>query len=158
MAPHGIYLGGERSGRQDGRAPPGRHRQQVRAIGHDEHGPDFGGQVQDHVVLVIRAVVDRPGYPRQQPSPTVLGRLREDERRDVRGFDAKLRRRLPFICNILQLRVGALCVSVFANGPGSEIEQLQAGLHGRWREAAGRVISAYGADFAVVHRGCDPEG
>jgi transposase-like protein len=27
-------------------------------------------------------------------------------------------------------------VSVFANGPGSEIEQLEADLHGRWREAA----------------------
>src|SRR5437016_1946458 len=27
-------------------------------------------------------------------------------------------------------------VSVFANGPASEIEQLQAGLRGRWRQAA----------------------
>jgi Winged helix-turn helix len=31
-------------------------------------------------------------------------------------------------------------VSVFANGPGSEIEQLEAGLHGRWREAARAVM------------------
>ena len=27
-------------------------------------------------------------------------------------------------------------VSVFANGPGSELEQLQADLRSRWREAA----------------------
>ena len=31
-------------------------------------------------------------------------------------------------------------VSVFANGPGSEIEQLEAGLRGRWREAARAVM------------------
>jgi hypothetical protein len=31
-------------------------------------------------------------------------------------------------------------VSVFANGPGSEIEQLQAELHGRWRQAARAVM------------------
>ena len=31
-------------------------------------------------------------------------------------------------------------VSVFANGPGSEIEQLQADLHGRWRQAARAVM------------------
>jgi hypothetical protein len=85
MAPHGIYLGGERSGRQDGRAPPGRHRQQVGVIGHDEHGPDFGGQVQDHVVLVIWAIVNRAGYVRQQPFPAVLSCLRED-----RGIGAGL--------------------------------------------------------------------
>jgi len=30
-------------------------------------------------------------------------------------------------------------VSVFANGPGSEIEKVQAGLHGRWREATRAV-------------------
>jgi hypothetical protein len=31
-------------------------------------------------------------------------------------------------------------VSVFANGPRSEIEKLQACLHGRWREAARAVM------------------
>ena len=31
-------------------------------------------------------------------------------------------------------------VSVFANGPASEIEQLQAGLRGRWRQAARAVM------------------
>jgi transposase len=31
-------------------------------------------------------------------------------------------------------------VSVFANGPGSEIEKVQAGLHGRWREATRAVM------------------
>jgi hypothetical protein len=31
-------------------------------------------------------------------------------------------------------------VSVFANGPGSEIEQLQADLRGQWREAARAVM------------------
>ena len=38
-------------------------------------------------------------------------------------------------------------VSVFANGPGSEIGQLQAELRGRWREAARAVmvlLSAHG--------------
>jgi len=38
-------------------------------------------------------------------------------------------------------------VSVFAKGPGSEIEQLEADLHGRWREAARTVmvlLSAHG--------------
>jgi Winged helix-turn helix len=31
-------------------------------------------------------------------------------------------------------------VSVFAKGPAGEIEQLQVGLHGRWREAARAVM------------------
>ena len=31
-------------------------------------------------------------------------------------------------------------VSMFANGPGGEIEQLEADLHGRWRQAARAVI------------------
>ena len=31
-------------------------------------------------------------------------------------------------------------VSVFANGPGSEIEQLRADLHGRWRQATRAVM------------------
>jgi hypothetical protein len=31
-------------------------------------------------------------------------------------------------------------VSVFANGPGSEIEKLEAGLRGQWREAARAVM------------------
>jgi hypothetical protein len=31
-------------------------------------------------------------------------------------------------------------VSVFAKGPGSEIEQLRGGLHGRWRQAARAVM------------------
>src|SRR5205814_8952069 len=31
-------------------------------------------------------------------------------------------------------------VSVFANGPRSEFEKVQAGLHGRWREAARAVM------------------
>jgi hypothetical protein len=31
-------------------------------------------------------------------------------------------------------------VSVFANGPGSEIEKVQAGLRGRWREATRAVM------------------
>ena len=35
-------------------------------------------------------------------------------------------------------------VSVFANGPGSEIEQLQADLHGRWWEAAEQAGAAPG--------------
>jgi len=38
-------------------------------------------------------------------------------------------------------------VSVFANGSGSEIEQLQAALHGRWRQATRAVmilLSAHG--------------
>ena len=31
-------------------------------------------------------------------------------------------------------------VSVFANGPGSEIDQLEAGLRGRWRQATRAVM------------------
>jgi hypothetical protein len=31
-------------------------------------------------------------------------------------------------------------VSMFANGPGGEIEQLEADLHGRWRQAARAVM------------------
>jgi hypothetical protein len=31
-------------------------------------------------------------------------------------------------------------VSVFAKGPGGEIEQLEADLHGRWRQAARAVM------------------
>jgi hypothetical protein len=31
-------------------------------------------------------------------------------------------------------------VSVFAKGPGSEIEQLHSDLHGRWRQAARAVM------------------
>ena len=31
-------------------------------------------------------------------------------------------------------------VSVFANGPASEIEQLEADLHGRWRQATRAVM------------------
>ena len=31
-------------------------------------------------------------------------------------------------------------VSVFANGPGSEIERLEADLRGRWRQAARAVM------------------
>ena len=44
-------------------------------------------------------------------------------------------------------------VSVFANGPGSEIEQLQADLHGRWRQAARAVmvlLSAHGLPPAQI--------
>ena len=31
-------------------------------------------------------------------------------------------------------------VRVFANGPASQVEQLQADLHGRWRQAARAVM------------------
>ena len=44
-------------------------------------------------------------------------------------------------------------VSVFANRPASEIEQLQAGLHGRWRQAARAVmvlLSAHGLPPAQI--------
>jgi len=44
-------------------------------------------------------------------------------------------------------------VSVFANGPGSEIEQLEADLRGRWREAARAVmvvLSAHGLPPAQI--------
>ena len=47
-------------------------------------------------------------------------------------------------------------VSVFANGPASEIEQLEADLHGRWRQATRAVmvlLSAHGlapAQIAVL--------
>jgi Winged helix-turn helix len=47
-------------------------------------------------------------------------------------------------------------VSVFANGPASEIEQLEADLHGRWRQAIRAVmvlLSAHGlapAQIAVL--------
>ncbi len=78
MPAHGIDLGGEGSGRQDGGAAPGGHREQVGVVGHDEHGPDLGGQVQDQVVLMIWAIVHRAGYLGQQPSPAVLGRLGDD--------------------------------------------------------------------------------
>jgi hypothetical protein len=37
-------------------------------------------------------------------------------------------------------------VSVFANGPGSEIEQLQADLRGQWREAARAVMVLLSVD------------
>ena len=52
-------------------------------------------------------------------------------------------------------------VSVFANGPESEIEQLQADLHGRWREAARAVmvlLSLHGlaASQIAVLLGCHP--
>ncbi len=44
-------------------------------------------------------------------------------------------------------------VSVFANGPGSEIERLEADLRGRWREAARAVmvlLSAHGLPPAMI--------
>jgi transposase len=44
-------------------------------------------------------------------------------------------------------------VSVFANAPGSEIEQLHADLHGRWRQATRAVmvlLSAYGLPPAQI--------
>ena len=44
-------------------------------------------------------------------------------------------------------------VSVFANGPASELEQLEAGLRGRWREAARAVmvlLSAHGLPPAQI--------
>jgi transposase len=44
-------------------------------------------------------------------------------------------------------------VSVFANGPGSEIEQLQADLRGRWRQATRAVmvlLSAHGLPAAQI--------
>jgi hypothetical protein len=65
---HGIDLGGEGSGRQEGGTTPGRHREQVGVVGHDEHGADLCGQVQDQVVLVVLAIVHRAGYLSQQPS------------------------------------------------------------------------------------------
>ena len=39
-------------------------------------------------------------------------------------------------------------VSVFANGPGNEIEQLRAELHGRWRQATRAVM------VLLSRRGC----
>ena len=44
-------------------------------------------------------------------------------------------------------------VSVFANGSGSEIEQLQAALHGRWRQATRAMmilLSAHGLPPAQI--------
>jgi hypothetical protein len=44
-------------------------------------------------------------------------------------------------------------VSVFANRPGSEIEQLEADLHGRWRQAARAVmvlLSAHGLPHQML--------
>ena len=44
-------------------------------------------------------------------------------------------------------------VSVFTNGPGSEIEQLQADVHGRWRQATWAVmvlLSAHGLPPAQI--------
>jgi hypothetical protein len=44
-------------------------------------------------------------------------------------------------------------VSVFANRPGSEIEQLRSNLHGRWREATRAVmvlLSAHGLSPAQI--------
>ena len=44
-------------------------------------------------------------------------------------------------------------VSVFANAPGSEIEQLQAALRGRWRQAARAMmvlLSAHGLPPAQI--------
>jgi len=78
MAAHGIDLGGEGSRGKNGCAAPRRHRQQVRVVGHDEHGSDFGGKVQDQVVLMIGAIVHRAGHVGQQPSPAMLGCLRDD--------------------------------------------------------------------------------
>jgi len=74
MPPHGVYLGGEGNGRQDGRAAPGRHGQQVRVIGHDEHGAYFSGEIQDQVVLVVGAVVNCPGHVSHDSPAAVLGR------------------------------------------------------------------------------------
>jgi transposase len=52
-------------------------------------------------------------------------------------------------------------VSVFAKGPADEIEQLQAGLHGRWRQAARAVmvlLSLHGLPPAQIAEllGCHP--
>ena len=52
-------------------------------------------------------------------------------------------------------------VSVFANGPGSEIERPQAGLRGSWRQAARAVmvlLSAHGLTPAQIAAllGCHP--
>ena len=44
-------------------------------------------------------------------------------------------------------------VSVFAKGPGREIEQLQGDLHGRWRQASRAVmvlLSAHGLPPAQI--------
>ena len=44
-------------------------------------------------------------------------------------------------------------VSVFAKGPGSEIEQLRAELHGRWRQASRAVmvlLSVHGLAAAQI--------
>ena len=44
-------------------------------------------------------------------------------------------------------------VSVFANRPGSEMERLQADLHGRWRQASRAVmvlLSAHGLPPAQI--------
>ena len=71
---------------------PGRHGQQVRVIGHDEHGAYFSGEIQDRVVLVVGAIVHRTGYLCQQPSAAMLGCLRED--RDV-SIDLRALKRMP---------------------------------------------------------------
>jgi len=75
MPSHGVYLGGEGDGRQDGRAAPGRHSQQVRVVGHDEHGAYFSGEIQDQIVLVVGAIVYRAGYLGQQPPAAMFGCL-----------------------------------------------------------------------------------
>ena len=52
-------------------------------------------------------------------------------------------------------------VSMFANGPGGEIEQLEADLHGRWRQATRAVmvlLAAHGLPPAQIAEllGCHP--
>jgi DNA-directed RNA polymerase specialized sigma24 family protein len=49
--------------------------------------------------------------------------------------------------------VGVRPVSVFAKGPGSDIEQLRADLHGRWRQAtraAMVLLSLHGLASAQI--------
>jgi len=46
-------------------------------------------------------------------------------------------------------------VSVFATGPGSEAEQLKAGLRGRWREAA-RAVGSWRVLDAVLYVTLEP--
>ena len=72
MATHGVYLGCE-CGRLDDRcSAPGRHRQEIRVIGHHDERPDLGGKVEDQIVLMVGAIVNCSGHIGQDASAAVL--------------------------------------------------------------------------------------